>query len=732
VPQLLSRPLDVLIASDPGLSRLRQGLAGAVCVSAVLLVEALVGTALGLPGPSLVISMILGAVIAMIGSNALARPSALESIRAAVFFPVALGAGLGIGTLVGDHTWLSRVVFVLVMFGAVFVRRFGLDFFFYGFLLWMGYFFSLFLHPVVGQLPQLLLAVVVGTVVVLALCTTVFRPHPRRTLARIFRSMRARRNRLLRLMASRLRVSTEKERERLTRRIFDERTRFDETVVMSDGWAAHARALPVGWSAETLRRSLLDGQLSLDLVGWSSRHLIAASPRVRGLAARALVLTADGDYERADRVGELLRRLVARERAAGPTDPQIRDGVRGLVRGLGQLSRRPADPHLPPALERNDEFTPAAALTGLGMLPGSPSVARDVTARGAHWNPVARLTATTRQAVQVAIAGSLAIAAGTLISGSRYYWAVIAAFVVFTGTGTRMDSFGKSLNRVIGTVLGLVVGIALAALTAGDPALELVVIVCSVFLGFYLIRISYAYMMLFVTILVAQLYGILGQFSDTLLLLRLSETVAGAAIGMLVALLVTPVSTRDTVEKAEREVIGAIGDLMAAVAASRADPDDEQRTGPDDIDARLLGVEDGQRRLALAAAPLTRYHLTENRPRRVRRRLTVVATSVSIARAATARARAAEDPNDRIADACEEVAGLARAIADGTGTGIETAQGDEGAGRALRWSRDAADDPGSGDEAHPVTEAERAQAEALESIAELGLAMIEFERTPRH
>ena len=81
MPQLLSRPLDVLIASDPGLSRLRQGLAGAVCVSAVLLVEALVGTALGLPGPSLVISMILGAVIAMIGSNALARPMARESLR---------------------------------------------------------------------------------------------------------------------------------------------------------------------------------------------------------------------------------------------------------------------------------------------------------------------------------------------------------------------------------------------------------------------------------------------------------------------------------------------------------------------------------------------------------------------------------------------------------------------------------------------------------------------------
>lgn len=50
------------------------GLAGAVCVCAVLGVEFLVGTALDLEPSSLLISMMLGSVVAMIGSNALARP----------------------------------------------------------------------------------------------------------------------------------------------------------------------------------------------------------------------------------------------------------------------------------------------------------------------------------------------------------------------------------------------------------------------------------------------------------------------------------------------------------------------------------------------------------------------------------------------------------------------------------------------------------------------------------
>nr|WP_246483050.1 FUSC family protein [Brachybacterium halotolerans] len=690
---MLSRPLDALIASDPGLSRLRMGLAGACCVAANLAAEALLGTALHLEPAALLPTMILGAVIAMIGSNALARPMARESLRAALFFPVAMGVGLVVGTLVGGSLWLSHLVFVLVMFGAVYVRRFGLDFFFYGFLLWMGFFFSLFLRPTPDQLPHLMLAVVVGTAVVALLCTTVFRPHPRRTLARVFRSMVARRSRLLRLMASRLRAQSERDRDRLTRRVFDERQLFDEMVLMSDGWAASARALPVGWSAETLRRSLLEGQLSLDLVGWASLHLMQAPPRVRSLAARALVHLADGEDESARRVAALLERMMAREGAPGQGPAadgamdaeRLRREVRSLARGIDELVQRPADPHLPPDLERNAEFTPAAALTGLGMLPGPPSVAKDVRARGARWNPVVRTQATTRQAVQVAIAGALAILAGTLISDSRYYWAVIAAFVVFTGTGTRMDSFGKSLNRVIGTVLGLVVGIALAALTAGHPMIELAVILISVFCGFYLIRISYAYMMLFVTILVAQLYGILGLFSDALLLLRLAETVAGAGIGVLVALLFAPVSTRDTVARAEREVAASIGDLMEGTARALRDPGPGT---PHEVDALLLATIGARRRLALAAAPMTRYHLTEHRPRRVRRRLTVVATSVSIARTVTSRVMArtaSEGPMDptaptaptaptvpadartvdpRVADACDAVAALARDVAD--------------------------------------------------------------------
>ena len=120
----------------------------------------------------------------------------------------------------------------------------------------------------------------------------------------------------------------------------------------------------------------------------------------------------------------------------------------------------------PPEPEDVDEFEPTVVLA-MGNLPGAPAVAKEVAARGGRWNPLARLDMTTRQAIQVAVAGALAIVAGRELSSTRYYWAVIAAFIMFAGTGTRADAFVKGSNRVFGTLVGLLASIWIANLTAG-------------------------------------------------------------------------------------------------------------------------------------------------------------------------------------------------------------------------------------------------------------------------
>jgi hypothetical protein len=246
---------------------------------------------------------------------------------------------------------------------------------------------------------------------------------------------------------------------------------------------------------------------------------------------------------------------------------------------------------------------------------------------------------------------------GTLINPDRYYWAVIAAFVAFTGTGSRFETFRKSSNRVLGTLAGLVAGIGLATLTSGDVLWSLAVIVAAIFCGFYLVRVSYAYMIFFVTIMVSQLYGILGEFSDELLLIRLAETAAGGAVGVVVALLVTPVSTRDTVAHAERGVVDALRDLLSSAARQAADPSGVRAV---ELDARLLAVDAEVRKLRLAAAPLVRYPLWESRPRDVRHRLAVVAACVDEARATAVAARDETRPEPGLAAALDRLAAVTR------------------------------------------------------------------------
>ena len=618
----LSRRLAVLVlASDPGLSRLRMAASAAICVAVALAVEFGLALVTGATGMSVIVFMLFGGLLGMIGSNALAGHKVWANVRTAAFFPVALGVGLLAGIAVSWSLPVTLAVFVVVMFVAVYIRRFGPDFFFYGLLIWMGFFLSAFIHATIAEFLPMMLAIVVATALVLLLCVTVFRPNPRRTLARIFRSMDARSRNLAHACVLLLEADPSgNDAVSAQRRIVRARAQVRDAALMSDGWAAHAPALPPGWSAPALRRRLLDTQLSLDRLVAASRALSGASAEHRTEFATALGSYATGDDQAALTACAHLQ--THSEQSPGTEDHTVRHATRSIA----ELIAQHPNPDSPP--QDGDEYEPATLLP-FGQLPGSPSVAIDVAARGTRWNPLARLRFTTRQAIQVAFAGALAIVAGSAISEQRYYWAVIATFVAFTGTGTRTDTARKAINRVLGTLVGLFAGVLLANLTSGHTLWALVVIVASIFCGFYLVRVSYAYMIFFITIMVSQLYSILGEFSDELLALRLGETAIGAAIGIVVALVVTPVSTRDTIAYSERELLSGIADVVDA-AGDRLE--DSSRVSPERLDRMMLGVDNSLRRLELVTEPLTRYYLWERRPRNIRRKSAVLTACVATTR----------------------------------------------------------------------------------------------------
>jgi uncharacterized membrane protein YccC len=691
-----SAPLELwdrIVASDPGLVRARMAMSGAVAMAAALSVEFGYARAIHDAARGVLVAMLLGGMVAIMGSMALTGTARWPKIRTAVFFPVAFGAGLLPGALVAGHKDLMLCVFVVVMFAAVWVRRFGPAFFFYGFMLFMGYFFAAFLGAKLSTLPTFFADLLVGTGVSLLLSLTVLGQHPGRTLTRLRNAFGARARAVARACADLLETGNDPRRTaRAVRRLHSRGLRLAETALVIDAWLSEPNPAVDAGEALALRRRLLDAQLAFDELAHATEALIAQGGQQIQVPVQTAGLIARRNYHAARQSAQRLLRHddpIAVEVAAVHRAFELLDTVTSTLPATGggmsvkakakakakaaadagdvavlettvtgselgalaplarfalaavaiadlALAGTPEPSEVPrkAAHARAPHFAPAVALIQ-GRLPGSAAVAGALPARG-RWNPLSRAALTTRQAVQVALAGALAIVLGRILSPERYYWAVIAAFVVFGGTATRSETSHKGLARVLGTSLGLGVGVGLAALTSGHTATAVVVIVASMSCGFYVVNLSYAGMIFFVTIMVAQLYGVLHETVPSLLVLRLKETALGAAVGIAVGVFVLPTSTRDTLDAAERAFLDSVADVLRASASAL---DDE--TEPD-LPVRVRLMEERMRQLALVALPMTRPLISGTDPVAARDRL---AGHASIAR----RARALADVPNRLA-----------------------------------------------------------------------------------
>ena len=665
---------DRVVASDPGLYRLRMALSAGAAMATTLGLEYGYARLTRAGAEGIVIAMLLGTVVAMIGSMALAGPRAWPKVRTAAFLPVAIVAGMLPGVAVAGHADLTLVLFVVVMFAAVYIRRFGQPFFFYGFMLWMGYFFAAFLHVRWSGLPSLLADVVVGTGWVLLLSVTVLRTHQRRTLRRVLRAFDARARAVARVCADLLGTDPADERRgtRLRRKLHSRQLRLAETALIAEGWSAEPGALPRGWSATALRRRLLDAHLAVDEFAAAAGSLIPADRRVTDEAARIAGHLARREDEAAERRSRTLLTpdRVGPEGAGGGAE-NTRDRAlpaRRLATAALAFIDLAARADTPPDVDGAEEFSPAVTLA-LGALPASGAVAGAVAARG-RWNPLSRMPLTTRQAIQVAVAGALAIIAGRELSQARYYWAVIATFIAFTGTATRSETSIKAGNRVLGTVLGFGAGLGLVHLTAGHTLWTLAVIVASMSCGFYVVSVSYAGMIFFVTIMVSQLYSALHEYSADLIVLRLEETAIGAAIGIGVALLVLPTSTRDTVDAASREYFSALADVSRAIAARLTGERGDGTPDTRDLDALTRALDMRLRQLALVARPLTRSlgraFILRNDPGLARHRITLYAAVTRQIRgsALAARRTPLDTPDAALSRTYGALADIAAALAE--------------------------------------------------------------------
>ena len=210
-----------------------------------------------------------------------------------------------------------------------------------------------------------------------------------------------------------------------------------------------------------------------------------------------------------------------------------------------------------------------------GWLPGSAHVSSTASLEGGtRWGKGAGLARYTRNAVQIGFAAGAAIVLGELISPQRFYWAVIATFITFMGANNAGEQIRKAVFRVGGTVIGIGVGSLLVSAAGHHTLWSIAIILVFLFLGLYLFRISYDFLAIAITVTVSQLYQQLGEFTNSLLVVRLEETALGAAVAIVVVMLVLPLHTRQVLRVAVREHIEAVGRLTDHATARLVGPAD--------------------------------------------------------------------------------------------------------------------------------------------------------------
>jgi uncharacterized membrane protein YccC len=525
-PSTVSTPRGLrrrLLAADPGLQRTLFAARTTLSVAVTLALAFPLARA-GAQPPTV---PLLAVSVAMIAATAIIGVTRGEQLRSAGFVALVAAAAVALGALLAPYPLLGYAAFVAVMAAAAWAGGFGPGGRGLGMVGFMTFFFALFTRATLDRLPWLLLAVGLGAAVAGAMRVVVLRDPPGRRLRHLVVALRARLQELAD-HAEQVRAGTWTAGDARAR-LADDSVRIDEVVLPLHDLL---RDTPDVIPRERAFRGHLFAVVTLS-------HLLVLRA-LEGRSAPAAALAAPLDP--AERLEVHLAALEAA--AAGRPEPSI-SGARTLVEG-------------------DDEPEP------------TPEPAAEPVPLWARGSP--------RTALQVAAAGAVAIAVGHLLSPHRWYWAGIAAFIVFVNTTSRGATLRRAVERMLGTAAGIAGGLLAGYLLAGRSALELLVIFPVLFVGYWMFEASQVAMVGMITVLFALMYDLMGMLTLHLMLLRLAETVVGAAAGAAAAYFILPARTRTALDEAFAGYFGAMDGVLQAVAAAPS------RTGQADR-ALLEGVQ---------------------------------------------------------------------------------------------------------------------------------------------
>jgi uncharacterized membrane protein YccC len=589
-----------------------------------------------------VLAMVLGGIVAMLSTFAAMETRPREQIVTMAFLPVPMLATMALALVVAPHRVLALALLALVMgvgtYLRKFVPRFGPRAFLYGILLFIGYFFGFLSNGAIAtnQLGSVAILLWLAAAVNLVFKLAISNPLAKGRLARTRGSFRARARSVLAAAIALLEADTDQARTRASGQLHRRLGRLNETALVIDGLIAdpETRGSDPGRAHELIfELELLVGNLGRA----TERLALAGLPS--GLNSRIRGWLTD---LKANRMTRAEAAALAFEDAPASEFARLTDEEANRVRYLAEAvvelatvaQRFEASRPLGPTLEFD---TPVTLV--FGELPGSSLVSKSTAeARGEGAGLLRRLTLdpAAQNAIRVMVAVAVAAAIGSVVSERRFYWAVLAVFITFMGTNTSGEQLGKAFSRVAGTVVGIGVGSVLAH-AIGFSAWSIPVILISLGIGVYFMKVSYVVMVIGITVMVSQLYEQLGEYSNSLLLLRLAETSIGAVIAVAAALLIFPIDTRKAATLAARGYLESLAELLRRTAGRLAGEEEEEVR----LSSESRGLDNATQQLVATARPLR--HTTTVRRERLEHNLGLFSYITSICRNLVATVEGADD-----------------------------------------------------------------------------------------
>ncbi|WP_438490326.1 FUSC family protein [Streptomyces sp. S186] len=590
---------------------------GAIVLTLVVL--ALLGTGVTL--------LVAGAMTAMVATFAIREKEVRgQAVTLALGLPVALAA-VALGSLLNSRIIAGDLFFIALIFGAAYARRFGDRGTALGLIGFQVYFVSLFVHATVATLPELFLTLAVAFGCSAVVRFAVFPDTPERTLARLREAFRAR---MAQLVATHREVvdAGPEEIDGVLDDLRRHTARLHETALMIQGRLEEGTRDAA--TAALLQRRVADAEIAAERLGMTllnARSAERTDTLTLHLPHAPVPATANRMRSEGDAVATLRRDLDAlallvarapgdrgtavahvRNRLLGYRDednlPRGSGAVQDAFRALGEAARAVLGLRL--ALDGpQDESDDTSATT----RSREEFDAEDLAIFGAEEDEEDERTGlqrpTTRAAFQVAVGSALAIVGGEFLSTQRWYWAVLTCWVVFLNTASTGEVLVKGYRRLVGTVLGVAAGVALAGLVGNHTWTAFVLVLLCVFGGFFTAPLSYALMSFFVTAMLGLLYTLLNTYSVATLVLRIEETALGAACGIIAAAVVLPVHTDRRTDEHLAAVLDRLREAVsAAVAQLSGGPAVDLLTLARDLDTALNDLRDSTQPLVHPITPL--------------------------------------------------------------------------------------------------------------------------------